>query len=438
MWGRGLSRGRRRVNCAMFLHILFPRFVRRLCWAGALAAGLFADRLQAAGAPSTSFARDTGGVAVWGGSPSDPSSFTFAGSAYKGTNQFSNQTVRLIVHPTLNDQRVRIRLSNELGTAPVTIGSAHIAISDAAGVIVPGTDRVLTFNGGSPSATLPIGAPLVSDSATLDISASSNLAISLYLPGAVALTTAVTNTQQQNYVSPPDSGDLAGSVSLPLDPAQPSFTQWPLLTAVEVHNANAKAFVTLGSSIALGVLSTVDANARWTDYLARRLHHHGLAVSVVNASIPANALVGVFNGPNALARLERDVFSVSGVGYVFINDILGVESQVVGQQPQGIIDGLRQLVTRAHAHHIKVYAGTIIPLGGASGDTENFEANRAAVNAFIRSGARLDGYVDFDLAVRDPANPSVILAAYDGGDHHHPNDAGNAALSKAFDLALFQ
>lgn len=76
------------------------------------------------------------------------------------------------------------------------------------------------------------------------------------------LTTALTNTQQKSYVSPPDSGDLTGSTYLPLDPAQPSFNQWPLLTAVEVHNGKARAFVALGSAITLGVLSTVDANAR--------------------------------------------------------------------------------------------------------------------------------------------------------------------------------
>lgn len=422
----------------MNLPIRLPRAVWRFCWIGLLISA--SGRLPAAEispAPAT-FPRDTGWVAVWGGSPSDPSSFTFAGSAYKGTNQFTNQTLRLIVHPTLNDQRVRIRLSNELGKTPVTIGAAHIAVCDAAGVTVPGTDRVLTFNGGSPSVTLPIGAPMVSDSTPLDVSTSSNLAISLYLPGSAVLTTAVTNTQQKSYVSPPDSGDLTGSTYLPLDPAQPSFTQWPLLTAVEVHNGNARAFVALGSSITLGVLSTVDANARWTDFLAKRLRNHGVVVSVVNASIPANALVGVFNGPNALARLERDVFSVSGVAYVFINDILGVESQVAGRQPEEIIGGLRQLIARAHTRHVKVYAGTIIPLGGAGGYTANFEANRAAVNAFIRTGGELDGYVDFDLAVRDPANPSVIFSTYDGGDRHHPNDQGNTALSKAFDLTLFQ
>lgn len=66
----------------------------------------------------------------------------------------------------------------------MTIGAAHIAVCDAAGVTVPGTDRVLTFNGGNPSVTLPIGAPIVSDSTSLDVSTSSNLAISLYLPAA--------------------------------------------------------------------------------------------------------------------------------------------------------------------------------------------------------------------------------------------------------------
>ncbi len=46
--------------------------------------------------------------------------------------------------------------------------------------------------------------------------------------------------------------------------------------------------------------------------------------------------------------------------------------------------------------------------------------------------------MDFDAAVRDPADPTRILAAYDGGDHHHLNDAGYKLVADTFDLALFQ
>jgi lysophospholipase L1-like esterase len=40
--------------------------------------------------------------------------------------------------------------------------------------------------------------------------------------------------------------------------------------------------------------------------------------------------------------------------------------------------------------------------------------------------------------LRDPANPSRMLPAYDVGDRLHPNDAGYQAMANAIDLALFR
>ena len=382
-------------------------------------------------------AGDIGWVSTWTGSPSGPdTNFTFAGSAYNGNNTYSNQSIRLIVHASLGGTRVRINLSNELSTVPLRIGAAHIALSAGGASIVDGTDRTLTFNGGQDSVTIPPNAPILSDLVKLDVPALADLAVTIFLPDTVTVTTAVPLSRQTNYVAPAGSGDNTGSSTLPLD-ASSSITQWPILTRVDVRAAGSRTCVVLGSSIALGALSTQDANARWTDFLAKRLNNHGLPVSVVNASIVADPLLSNLGGLGALARLNRDALTQPGISYLFINDVSGVESQSAAS-PAVIIAGLRQLIKRVHSANVKVYAGTIIPLGGGSGYSAAFEANRQGVNDFIRNGGELDGYVDFDAAVRDPANPTAILAAYDGGDHHHPNDAGDKVLAHTFDLALFQ
>ena len=44
---------------------------------------------------------------------------------------------------------------------------------------------------------------------------------------------------------------------------------------------------------------------------------------------------------------------------------------------------------------------------------------------------------DFDAAIRDPANPSQVLPAYQA-DHLHPNIAGQHAMAEAIDLSLFR
>jgi lysophospholipase L1-like esterase len=60
------------------------------------------------------------------------------------------------------------------------------------------------------------------------------------------------------------------------------------------------------------------------------------------------------------------------------------------------------------------------------------------VNQWIRTSGRFDGVIDFDAAIRDPANPLRMLPAYDSGDHLHPNDAGYQAMANAVNLTLFR
>jgi lysophospholipase L1-like esterase len=100
---------------------------------------------------------------------------------------------------------------------------------------------------------------------------------------------------------------------------------------------------------------------------------------------------------------------------------------------QDIIGAHRQLIARAHAQGLRIYGGTITPFRG---DTFGFyspenEAARQAVNHWIRTGGEYDAVIDFDRAIRDPAQPDRLLPAYDSGDHLHPNDAGMAAMAAA-------
>jgi hypothetical protein len=43
---------------------------------------------------------------------------------------FTNQTLRQVVHTSIGGSRVRVVLSNTYGTAPLTVGAAHIALRD--------------------------------------------------------------------------------------------------------------------------------------------------------------------------------------------------------------------------------------------------------------------------------------------------------------------
>ena len=126
---------------------------------------------------------DTSWVGTWAGSPSGTNNPNFASSAYNATNAFSNQTIRLIVHASLGGSRVRIRLSNEISDAPINIGSAHIALTSMGAGIIAGSDRTLTFNGGSLTVTIPPNAVMLSDFVKLDVPALADLSVSLLSTG---------------------------------------------------------------------------------------------------------------------------------------------------------------------------------------------------------------------------------------------------------------
>ena len=104
-----------------------------------------------------------------------------------------------------------------------------------------------------------------------------------------------------------------------------------------------------------------------------------------------------------------------------------------------LIDGMKTLIARAHARHVKIYGATLTPYGGNGWPYHNAagEKTREQVNAWIRGSGAFDGVVDFDKAVRDPAAPEKMLAAYDSGDHLHPNGAGYRAMAAAVDLGMF-
>jgi lysophospholipase L1-like esterase len=45
--------------------------------------------------------------------------------------------------------------------------------------------------------------------------------------------------------------------------------------------------------------------------------------------------------------------------------------------------------------------------------------------------------IDFETALRDPAQPTRMLPRWDSGDHLHPNDLGYRHMADSVDLKLF-
>jgi lysophospholipase L1-like esterase len=373
-------------------------------------------------------------VGTWATAP-------FAAANDAGQFGAADMTLRQIVHVSLGGSRVRIVLSNEFGSDPLTIGAAHIALSENGAEIKLASANALTF-GGRDSITIPPGAMVVSDPADLKLPALTDVAVSLFIPAQpMRQLTQHQYADQTNFLA---EGNVVGRKTLE---AARTFTSWEFLKGIDVlAPADDAAIVAFGDSITDGAYATLNENKRWPDVLARRLQSDkktaGLAV--LNEGIGGNRVLHDGTGPSALARFNRDVLAQAGVKYLIILE--SINDIGVGTSPKGdretvsaddLIAGLQQLVERAHVQGIKVFGATLTPFGGAGYQSDAGEKIRVAVNDWIRSNKSLDGFIDFDMATRDPANPSVFLPAMEHGDHLHPGDAGYKAMADAIDLKLF-
>jgi lysophospholipase L1-like esterase len=351
------------------------------------------------------------------------------------TNEVNNQTLRQIVHISVGGDRVRVKFSNLFGTSPLVIGGAAIGVRDTGAAIVAGSSQTLTFLGSS-SAIIQPGAVIFSDPASLSVPALTDLAIDLYLPNDTLASTSPITTHtaafQTNYAS--STGNFVGATVLPVASTR---TSWLFLTGVDVSGGATRiggAVVTLGDSITDGTRSTTDTNSRWPNFLAARLAtRSNIPMGVLDVGIAGNRVISGGAGDSAQIRFDRDVLAQAEVTHLIVLEGINDSSNTVFQADQ-IIFGLYEIVQRAHARGIWVLGCTLTP----AGSTGTREANRQAVNQWIRTSGVFDAVIDFDVVTRDPANPSFFLPAYDSGDHLHPNDTGYAAMGNAVDLNLIK
>jgi lysophospholipase L1-like esterase len=386
-------------------------------------------------------------VQTWGAAPLPP---TPAQGPFPATPGFNNQTIRQSIRVSVGGDRIRLRLTNEYGTKPLAIGAVRVALADEKGNIRSGTERAVLFSG-QPATTVPAGSPYLSDPVDLPVSALSSLLISLYLPEDTGACTCHATGMQNAFVS--EAGDFTAK---PFTPAR-TLQVRAFISGVDVETPRAaRAVVVLGDSISDGVGSTIDANRRWPDLLANRLNAKGTGGwGVVNMGISGNRVLADGAGQSALARFDRDVLSTPGVKAVVlfegVND-LGISygrfegpmgemmKSFAGRKAtaETIIAGYRQLIARARTKGLKVLAATITPYGGAMYFSEEGEAVRQAINTWIRNSGEVDGVLDFDAVIRDPAKPTQMKDGFHSGDFLHGSDAGYAAMAAAVDLSLFR
>ncbi|GGV31527.1 SGNH hydrolase [Streptomyces longisporoflavus] len=354
-------------------------------------------------------------------------------------NGFAGKSIRNVVHTSVGGNSARITLSNLYGQQPLSITHASIAVAVGSNnpAAAPGTLRRLNFNGNT-SVVIPAGQQVMSDAVRLRVPQASDLLVTTYSPTPSGPVTFHPHARQVSYVAEGDRTEDPNAAAY-----NQQSTSWRYLTAVDVLSNEADGTVVVfGDSLTDGISSTMGANARWTDTLAARLRDEsgGPRYGVVNAGISGNRVLSDGNGspadnPSGLSRFDRDVLDRSGVKAVVValgvNDILRNPHQ---NDPDRIVEGLRELTRQAHTRGLRVVGATLMPFGGHRGYEPALENVRQSVNEQIRDGKVFDEFVDFDRALRDPYDPRKLRGQYDSGDHLHPSDEGYRKMAETFNL----
>ena len=400
-----------------------------------------------AGRAGTGLRQDCSGwhwVGAWGASPTD---------AATGVSQpLSGQTVRNIVTPLGGGAHLRFRFSNALSEAPLEIATASVGRRRTGAAVRPSSIRLIKFSGRR-RVTIPPGRQVISGPVSLRVRPFQRLAVSTHIaPGSDATVTEHHRARQTSYLSEAGTGNHA------LDPTGQGFvektTRRFVLSGIDMRKPHTvSAVVAFGDSLTDGSQGNrgpgvenpagLDLDVRYPDFLARRiLRSPGpAAFTVLNAGISGNRILREGQlpqyGPSGLARLRRDIIRQSGVGTVVVLEGINDLAQTPQATAPAVIEGLREIVARVQARGLQVLLGTLPPAGGATSPSyasDEVEAMRTAVNAWIRIQGLADAIADFDRALRDPADPSRIRPEYAGRDGLHPNIAGYRAKAGAVPL----
>ncbi len=394
--------------------------------------------IMAASRPAAARSGAVGWITSWSASPQ------VGGPGTLADRGFDNRTVREVIFASAGGDPIRLELTNAYGSTPLHVGAMTVAQADSRD---PGTAAVLgpihpvTF-GGAASAVIPAGARLLSDPVAMRVQQFENLVVSVYLPDRTGPATMHFDAQQLNWVS--TAGDHTADTGV--GAFTTSTLSWYYLSGLVVRSADvAGTVVAFGDSITDGVGSTVGADARWPNDLARRLDALGGPVlSVADEGIGGNRLLGGAGccGASAGARFTRDALDQAGVRDVIvlegINDIgIGITRPAREKVSTDlIIAAYQRLIADAHTRGLKIFGATILPYQGAGYFTAAGETIREQVNEWIRTSRAFDGVIDFDAVMSDPANPLRLNPIYDCGDHLHPNDAGYQAMADAINLPM--
>ena len=345
-------------------------------------------------------------------------------------NQMTNRSVRQVVKVSIGGNVIRLQLSNELSSEPVEITSVYIAKAGNGPEIYKTSAKYLQF-GKKRQVVIPAGKAVFSDALKFKLQPLERVSITINYLKAPKEPTVHMGSRTTSYI-------LRGVTNSYTD-FTTAFKEdhWFNISAIDVFDLTAKAIGIIGNSITDGKGTTDNANNRWTDVLAEQLQkRHGVTTrGILNLGI-GNNRVTVAGGFGVLAkqRFNRDILMQPGIETVVIfegiNDIGAASKGASERVAADLINAYDEMIAKAKVRNLRIFLCTITPFKGAGYYSLFHEAARKTVNQWIRSQReRVNGILDFDELLRDPADPERLQKQWQS-DWLHPNPEGYRAMGE--------
>ena len=349
-----------------------------------------------------------------------------------------NITIRYPIHVPFGGEGVRLTFDNYCGTESVTLSKVT--------VFYGGRFYRITW-GGRREMTIGAGDRIVTDPLKLKINPGEILQVSFYL-GDFTLMRSVVYAQGPLSEGLYANGDHTENAHIHRDISRTTHLFYFLSNVSVLTERENHAIVCYGDSITA---------QDWPDNLALRCFREGYhRTAIIRRATSGSRILREYHcltyesyGLSGERRFHHEV-PTDGADAVIIqqgiNDIIHpVGSDVNVFRPMSdlpsveqLIDGLKNYIQKARDLGYRVYVGTLLPMGGWRTDAPFRQEMRHAYNEFIRTTDLIDGYIDFDRALRDPAHPDHFLPEYDSGDHLHPSKAGYERMAMEIPAELLR
>ncbi len=335
-----------------------------------------------------------------------------------------NITIRYPIRVPFDGEALRLTFDNYCGTESVTLNKTTLLVC---GEFIP-----VTF-GGERAVTIGEGENVTCDPVEVELHAGETVHVSFYLADFTLMRSVVFTCGKLSgglYAN----GDETETVDIDVNTSRATKLNYFLSNVSILTEKANRTIVCYGDSITA---------QDWPDDLQIRCQREGFGhTSIIRRAASGTRILREYScltyesyGLMGSRRFRHEV-PTDGADAVIIqqgiNDIIHPVGEDVNifrpmsdlPTVEELIEGLKTYIAQAREMGLKVYVGTLIPMGGWRTDAPFRQEMRHAYNDFIRTTDLIDGCIDFDKALRDPKRPDWFLPEYDSGDHLHPSKKG--------------